>query len=171
MGVMKMCYPPQPRFEGKKDMKKPPSGMMCAGYAKAEDAPSSMRAFDDVLRDFALSIETAAEQGRYLHIYRKKTGEWLQTIPIGQYLGNHPYAGDFDFDGLEDFAISNSSGNCWVDCYLYDPEREQFRNAFGLSGHDFDLDPETKTVMNSGCGDATMRRCITRIYIAPKVFT
>jgi hypothetical protein len=133
---------------------------------------------ESVLRDFYFEYDgyqdEDAEKNAALRIYRKKTGKRVQTLELAEYftysefddklpagVPNYSWAsklraGDFNFDGLEDFAVSSFCGNvnCVTDYYLYDPKRQQFRRGFYLSGYDTDFDPASKTVTVSARGNA-----------------
>lgn len=152
----------------------------CAGQARAEENPVATP--DNVLRDFYFAYSGCQDgQGDgkgVLRLYRKKTGKLAQAINIeleeclaagydesddNPSTGVPDYswvnklqAGDFNFDGLEDFAVSSFCGdvNCATDYYLYDAKRQQFRRGFYLSGYDTDFDSENKTVTVSARGDA-----------------
>ncbi|MDR2625170.1 MAG: hypothetical protein LBC37_02450 [Zoogloeaceae bacterium] len=150
--------------------------LFCAGQARAEE--NSIVTPKRILRDFYFEYAGCRGEGDdsgALRIHRKKTGALVQTLGIcldawhdsgddAPPAGAPDYrwtrqlhAGDFNFDGLEDFAVSHSCKDvhCAEDYYLYDPKRQQFRYGFDLFGYDMDFDPASKTIRVLARGNAT----------------
>jgi hypothetical protein len=139
---------------------------------RAEDARASLQTFDDVLRDFALSVETVANTERMLlHISRKTTGEALQTIDIIQKCFGDPgfYAGDFDFDGHEDFACK--SGARHTAFFLYDAQKERFAFSFELIGFDISSDRESRTLTSIDRDKYDIKKRIYQMHGSRPVLT
>jgi hypothetical protein len=164
-----------------KDMRYP-FGMMCAfaflcaGHAWAEDAPSSPRVFDDVLRDFVLSVETASDQERKLHIYHRKSDALLQTIATQECFGDpgfFPLAGDFDFDGRGDFACKSTWYNSerHTTFFLYDAGKKHFAFSFELPGFEIRPDPEARTLTSIDLDDHGLKKQTYRMRGAHPALT
>jgi hypothetical protein len=107
-------------------------------------------------------IPNEKEPGNFVstvRVFNKKTGKLVQTLVtdcldgVGheENKGNwadYFQAGDFNFDGQEDFSCEEGMGNVnYTNTYfLFDARQKKFRKGFSLSGHSIDFDPADKSV-------------------------
>jgi hypothetical protein len=96
-------------------------------------------------------------------IFDKKTGQLVQQINLDCGLSggglNSIEAGDYNFDGFEDFSVFETSyagPNTSSLYFLYNPQTGQFFNS-GFKGVSLDFDNDTKTITenNQCCGGNT----------------
>ncbi|MDR3158672.1 MAG: hypothetical protein LBU11_06610 [Zoogloeaceae bacterium] len=135
-------------------------GMVCAlAFSCVEQVwakeASSPQMFTDVMRDFTLSVEISSNGERSLRIYAKESGALLQTITAQECLGDpgfFPFAGDFDFDGHEDFACKSTwhNGEQHMAFFLYDAKKKRFAFSFELIGFEIQSDPQDRTLTSVG---------------------
>jgi hypothetical protein len=93
-----------------------------------------------------------------IKIYAKKTDVLLQELPVECQLWGiqNVDVGDFNFDGVEDFSVFESSyagANTSSLYFLYDPATGKYFNS-GFEGVSLEFDKKTKTVVENNvcCG-------------------
>lgn len=85
-----------------------------------------------------------------IRIYAKKTDALIQELEFsGQFRGiNSIGIGDYNFDGIEDFSVFESSyagPNTSSIYYLFDPKTKKYFES-GFAGISLSFDPSTKTI-------------------------
>ena len=102
-------------------------------------------------------------------VFEKKTDRLLQTIDVDtqQRGADGVSVGDFNFDGVKDFSLFESSyagPNTSSLYYLYDPAKKQFFNS-GWEGVSFEFDEKKKLVSstNSCCAGTSVTTATYRV--------
>ena len=123
----------------------------------------------DALTDRYFKVAVKGERATAVKIFEKKTDRLLQTIDVDtQRRGADGVSvGDFNFDGVQDFSLFESSyagPNTSSLYFLYDPAKKQFVGS-GWEGTSLEFDAKTKTVSstNSCCVGTSVTTATYRV--------
>ena len=123
----------------------------------------------DALSDRYFKVAVKGERAVAVKVFEKKTDRLLQTIDVDtqQRGADGVSVGDFNFDGVQDFSIFESSyagPNTSSLYYLYDPAKKQFFNS-GWEGVSFEFDEKKKLVSstNSCCAGTSVTTATYRV--------
>ena len=100
----------------------------------------------DALPDRYFKVAVKGDRAVAVKVFEKKTDRLLQTIDVDtqQRGADGVSVGDYNFDGVQDFSIFESSyagPNTSSLYYLYDPAKKHFFNS-GWEGTSFEFDAE-----------------------------
>lgn len=123
----------------------------------------------DALPDRYFKVAVKGERSMAVKVFEKKTDRLLQTIDVDaqQRGANSVSVGDFNFDGVKDFSIFESSyagPNTSSLYYLYDPTKKLFVNS-GWEGTSLEFDEKSKTISstNSCCAGTSVTTATYRV--------
>lgn len=123
----------------------------------------------DALTDKYFKTVVKGERAVAVKVFEKKTDRLLQTIDVDtqQRGADGVSVGDFNFDGVKDFSLFESSfagPNTSSLYFLYDPAKKQFFNS-GWEGVSFEFDEKKKLVSstNSCCGGTSITTATYRV--------
>lgn len=123
----------------------------------------------DALPDRYFKVAVKGDRATAVKIFEKKTDRLLQTIDVDtqQRGADSVSVGDFNFDGVQDFSLFESSyagPNTSSLYFLYDPAKKLFVNS-GWEGTSFEFDEKTKTISstNSCCGGTSITTATYRV--------
>jgi hypothetical protein len=121
----------------------------------------------DALPERYFKVAVKGDRAVAVKVFEKKTDRLLQTIDVDtqQRGADGVSVGDFNFDGIKDFSLFESSyagPNTSSLYFLYDPAKKLFADS-GWEGTSFEFDGKTKTVSstNSCCAGSSV---ITATY-------
>lgn len=121
----------------------------------------------DSLPDRYFKTVVKGDRATAVKVFEKKTDRLIQTIDVDtqQRGANGVSVGDYNFDGVKDFSIFESSysgPNTSSLYFLYDPAKKLFVDS-GWEGTSFEFDAKTKRVSstNSCCAGSSV---ITTTY-------
>lgn len=123
----------------------------------------------DALPDRYFKVAVKGDRAVAVKVFEKKTDRLLQTIDVDtqQRGADGVSVGDFNFDGVKDFSLFESSfagPNTSSLYFLYDPAKKQFFNS-GWEGVSFEFDEKKKLVSstNSCCGGTSITTATYRV--------
>lgn len=135
-----------------------------AGYGKSGEGELIQ---SDSLPDRYFKVVVSGDRSSAVKIFEKKTDKLLQKIDLDcQQRGAESISvGDFNFDGIKDFSIFESSyagANTSSLYYLYDPVKKEFFNSeFEGTSLEFDEKKRLITMTNQCCAGSSV---ITATY-------
>lgn len=123
----------------------------------------------DALTDSYFKVAVKGERAVAVKIFEKKTDRLLQTIDVDtqQRGADGVSVGDYNFDGVQDFSLFESSfagPNTSSLYYLYDSAKKLFADS-GWEGVSFEFDEKKKLVSstNSCCGGTSITTATYRV--------
>ena len=123
----------------------------------------------DALPDRYFKVAVKGDRAVAVKVFEKKTDLLLQTIDVDtqQRGADGVSVGDFNFDGVQDFSIFESSyagPNTSSLYYLYDPAQKLFADS-GWEGTSFEFDEKKKIVSstNSCCAGTSITTVTYRV--------
>ncbi len=123
----------------------------------------------DALPDRYFKVAVKGDRAAAVKVFEKKTDRLMQTIDVDtqQRGADGVSVGDFNFDGVQDFSIFESSyagPNTSSLYYLYDPAKKLFADS-GWEGTSLEFDEKKKTVSstNSCCAGTSVTTVTYRV--------
>ncbi len=123
----------------------------------------------DALTDRYFKVAVKGDRAVAVKVFEKKTDRLVQTIDVDtqQRGADGVSVGDFNFDGVKDFSLFESSfagPNTSSLYYLYDPAKKLFAGS-GWEGVSFEFDEKKKLVSstNSCCAGTSITTATYRV--------
>jgi len=116
----------------------------------------------DSLPDRYFKVVVSGDRASAVKIFEKKTDRLIQKIELDcqQRGADSIFVGDFNFDGITDFSIFESSyagANTSSLYYLYDPAKKEFFNSeFEGTSLEFDEKKKLITMTNQCCAGSSV---------------